>query len=142
MVPEDVYELTGVGGPMLSPDGASVAYAVWSIDGQANEYRSSIWVAGVDGSSEPVRFTWGPKRDSSPVWSPDGTQLAFVSNRGTAPDGREGKPASKPSQLYVIPAAGGESLKLTDLDEDVGDFAWAPDGNSIAFAARVRDKAY
>ena len=142
MVPEDVYELTGVGSPLLSPDGASVAYTVWSIDGKANEYRSSIWVAAVDGSSEPVRFTWGQKRDSLPVWSPDGTRLAFVSNRGTASDGPQGKGASKPSQLYVIPAAGGESLKLTDLDEDVGDFAWAPDGSSIAFAARVRDEAY
>ena len=131
MVPQDVYELTGVADPRLSPDGATVAYVVGRVDKDANEYRSAIWLAAADGSAPPRRFTSGEKSDADPRWSPDGTQLAFTSNR-----------ADKASQLYVMPVAGGEPRKLTSLKEDVTQAAWSPDGTTIAFVARVRDAAY
>ena len=130
MRPEDVYELTGVSDPRLRPGGDEVAYVVWSIDREANEYRQRIWLAAVDGSRPPRPFTAGPK-DSQPRWSPDGTRLAFVSGRE---DG--------PRQLYVMPADGGEAQRLTELDEDATDASWSPDGTRLAFAARVRDAAY
>ena len=132
MVPEDVYALTGVADPRLHPDGKTVAYVLWHIDAEEREYRSAIWVAAVDGSSPPRRFTSGEKRDSSPRWSPDGSQLAFTSSRGE----------EKTSQLYVISTEGGEARKLTDLKEDPSDLAWSPDGSQIAFSSRVRDEAY
>jgi dipeptidyl aminopeptidase/acylaminoacyl peptidase len=131
MTPEDVYDLTGAVDPRLSPDGSTVAYSVWSIDRESNEYRSSIWLASTDGSSPPRRFTTGPKRDGSPRWSPDGSRLAFVSNRET-----------EKMQLFVIPLEGGEATRLTDLKEDVDDSAWSPDGTRIAFTARVPDDSY
>ncbi len=131
MVPEDVFELTGVADPRLSPDGKSVAYVVGAIDAKANDYRGAIWLAPMDGAAEPRRFTSGAKHDADPRWSPDGAQLAFTSNR-------EGKAA----QLYVMPLAGGEPRKLTSLKEDVTQLAWSPDGATIAFVARVPDAAY
>ena len=132
MVPEDVYALTGVADPRLHPDGNTVAFVVSHIDPEERDYRSAIWIGAADGSSPPRRFTSGEKRDSSPRWSPDGTQLAFTSSRGEA----------KTGQLYVIPAAGGEARKLTELKEDPSDLAWSPDGSRIAFCARVPDDAY
>lgn len=131
MVPEDVYELTGVGDPRLSPDGSTVAYVVWRIDKDANEYGSAIWLAAVDGSSPPRQFTSGLRADADPRWSPDGTRLAFTSTR-----------ADKTSQLYVMPVVGGEPRKLTSLKEDVTQPVWSPDGARLAFVARVRDAAY
>jgi dipeptidyl aminopeptidase/acylaminoacyl peptidase len=131
MVPEDVYELTGVADPRLSPDGTTVAYVVGSVDEEANEYRAAIWLAAVDGSAPPRRFTMSEKTDGDPRWSPDGTRLAFTSNR-----------ADKASQLFVMPVAGGEPRKLSSLKEDVTQLVWSPDGTRIAFVARVRDAAY
>jgi len=131
MVPEDVYELTWVGQPKVSCDGRTVAVTVSSIDREENAYRSSIWLVASDGSTAPRRFTAGPKADTTPRWSPDGTNLAFASDRE-----RDKK------QVYVMPADGGEAMRLTDLKEDASELAWSPDGTRIAFSARVRDEAY
>ena len=57
MEPGDVGELTGVQDPRVSPDGAQVAYVVWRIDRDANEYRSAIWIAGLEGDGAPRQFT-------------------------------------------------------------------------------------
>ena len=136
MQPEDVYALTSVGDPRLSPDGRRVAYVVTRIDGEANAYRAAIWVAAPDGSEQPRQFTSGERIDVSPRWSPDGRWLAFVSNR----DGEDEKKAK--GQLYILPADGGEPRRLTDGKESVESIVWSPDSSRIAFARRVRDEAY
>jgi dipeptidyl aminopeptidase/acylaminoacyl peptidase len=132
MRPEDVYALTGVSDPRLRPGSNDVAYVVWSIDKDENEYRQSIWLATTDGSEPPRRFTTG-KNDAQPRWSPDGGTLTFVSKRGDEKSHR---------QLYVMPAGGGEPQCLTDLKEDVGEPVWSPDGTQLVFSARVPDGAY
>jgi dipeptidyl aminopeptidase/acylaminoacyl peptidase len=131
MVPEDVYELTGVGDPRISPDGRSVAAAVTRVDRDEKEYRSAIWLVPLDGSGRPRQLTSGEKSDAEPRWSPDGGELAFVSNR----DGDK-------KQLYVLPLGAGEPRRLTNLKEDVTQVQWSPDGRRIAFVARVPDEAY
>src|SRR5688572_28134600 len=99
---EDLYAIKGVADAQVSPDGRQVAYVLSEIDRDADDYRTSIWVAAADGSSAPRRFTQGPKKDSAPRWSPDGSSVAFLSDRdGGAP------------QLYVMPAGAGEGRKLT-----------------------------
>ena len=133
MRPQDVYQLVNVSDPRLVPDGSRVAYVVTHVDEESNEYRSAIWVAPLDGSTEPRRFTSGEKRDTTPRWSPDGAWLAFTSNRGDE---------KAPAALFVIPAEGGEARKLTDLKEGVEAVAWSPDSTRIAFTSRVRDEAY
>lgn len=132
MTPDDVYELTGVSDPRIRPGGEEVAYVVWSIDREDNAYHQSIWLAKLDGSEPPRRFTSGTN-DAQPRWSPDGSRLAFVSKRGDEKAKR---------QLYVMRADGGEPECITDLKDDVGEPAWSPDGTRIAFSARVPDEAY
>ena len=99
MRPEDVYRAHGGHRPRLRPGTDEVAYVVWSIDGEENEYRQSIWLAKTDGSEPPRRLTTGDN-DAQPRWSPDGDRLAFVAKRGDEKAHR---------QLYVMPAGGGEA---------------------------------
>ena len=129
---EDVFELTGVSDPRVRPGGKEVAYVVWSIDGDENEYRQSIWLAPLDGSAPPRRLTSGDN-DAQPRWSPDGDRLAFVAKRGDEKARR---------QLYVMPMGGGEPQRLTELKDDVGEPEWSPDGTRLVFSARVPDEAY
>ena len=131
MVPEDVYELTAVSDPRLSPDGKSAAFVLTRIDREQSEYRSAIWIAATDGSEPPRQLTSGLKIDGAPRFSPDGTRLSFVSNRDT-----------DKKQLFVLPLEGGEPQRLTDLPEDVEDPVWSPDSRQLAFCSRVPDPAY
>jgi dipeptidyl aminopeptidase/acylaminoacyl peptidase len=136
MRPEDVYALTSVADPRLSPDARRVAYVVNRIDREANAYRAAVWTTMLDGSEAPRRFTSGERSDHSPRWSPDGRWLAFVSNR----DGEDEKESH--GELYVLPSDGGEPRRLTEGKEAVESIAWSPDSRRIAFARRVRDEAY
>src|SRR5437763_15853069 len=100
MQPDDVHELVNAGDPRISPDGGRVAYTVTEIDKDATECRSAIWVAPLDGASEPSRFTPGARRDPTPRSPPDGKGLPFAANRG----GDDKAPANR----YVSPARRGE----------------------------------
>ena len=109
----------------ISPDGTRVAYVVTWIDTEKDEYRSTIHVAPTEGGAA-LELTRGPTRDSAPRWSPDGAQLAFLSDR-----------AGKERQLYVMAVRGGEPRQLTSFSGDAGAASWSPDGTKIVFSARV-----
>ena len=124
--PLDITRIRWIADPHISPDGRRVAFVVTTLSEDRDEYLSSVWMVDT-GSGEPRQFTNGPKRDTAPRWSPDGTRLAFLSER-------EGK---KKAQLYVMPADGGEPTRLTDVKNGVADPAWSPDGTRLAFLSRV-----
>ena len=126
MVAQDLTRIRFVSDPQISPDGATVAFVVTTLSEDKDEYLSAIWLVDTAGG-EPRRFTTGPRRDTSPRWSPDGSRLAFVSER---------EPKKK-GQLYVMPARGGEPTRLTDLRHGVSAPQWSPDGTRLVFVARV-----
>lgn len=123
--PEDFYLLRMVSDPQLSPDGKRVAYTVSWPDRESDEGRMAVYVASVEGRSEPRRFTQG-KRDHSPRWSPDGRYLAFVSNR-----------EERKNQIFVAPLDGGEPRRITNAKFGVSSPAWSPDCRRIAYVART-----
>ncbi|HEX5499292.1 MAG TPA: S9 family peptidase, partial [Thermomicrobiales bacterium] len=148
---DDLFAVRIVGDPRLSPDGTRVAYVVTRLDREADDYRSAVWLAPLDGG-EPAQLTSGAARDSEPRWSPDGSRLAFVSNRPyerTVPPTREAerakrenKPVSdeKPKgQIWTIAVAGGEARQLTAQPNGASSAAWSPDGATIAFLSEADD---
>ncbi len=124
--PDDLYRIHWLGECDITPDGSRVAFVVATMDREADEYRSAIWVVDTEGESQPRQFTASLKRDTAPRWSPDGRWLAFLSERG------EEKP-----QLFVMPADGGEGRALTKLPSGAHVPVWAPDSQRLAFAART-----
>ena len=132
MKEEDLLRLVWVADPQVSPDGTRVAFTRVAVDAEADAYVTSLWLVEAPApdpqgrlprSPEPPRpLTFGPL-DSQPRWSPDGRALAFV--RATEP--------KKPGQLFVLPMAGGEALRLTRLERGVSEPAWSPDGRRLAF---------
>ncbi len=109
--------------PAMSPDGSRIAYVLRTQDLDEDRAVTSLWQVRTDGS-EPTQLTRGTA-DTTPVWSPDGSHLAFL----RADDG--------PAQVWLLPADGGEAMQLTELPLGAGAPAWSPDGTRIAFAAPV-----
>ena len=96
----------------------------------------SVWTMNSDGSS-PTRLTddktrgeklpdFVPVYDSNPVWSPDGTKIAFISNRDYH------------FAVWVMNADGSNARLVTDKVIDAAEPAWSPDGLKIAFSGGAR----
>ena len=120
--PEELVRLKTLQDARLAPDGRSLVYALASFD-EAGAEHVALWLLAL-GTGETRQLSAGRGRDSSPAWSPDGTQIAFSSTR-------DGKP-----QLYLIAADGGEARALTALAQGVGSGPlWSPDGSQLAFSA-------
>ncbi|MFC8683004.1 S9 family peptidase [Microbacterium ureisolvens] len=123
----DIETLVSVGRPEVAPDGSFAVFATSRPDIAANRGVGQVWrVELPDGT--PRRLTRGTA-DSSPKLSPDGSRIAFL--RGDA----KGKP-----QVHVVAAGGGEPVQATDTVLGVEEFAWSPDGATLAFLARVPEK--
>ena len=81
-------------------------------EGELKGYKTQIWMF----ENEKVRqFTSGGKNNSSPRWSPCGTQISFISDR------------QDKNQLYILSLEGGEAQKVTSVKNGVSDYAWSPD---------------
>jgi dipeptidyl aminopeptidase/acylaminoacyl peptidase/CubicO group peptidase (beta-lactamase class C family) len=109
--------------PALSPDGDECLYVLRTCDADADRNVRAIWRVGTR-TGRPRRLTRG-EADSSPAWSPDGKDIAFLRARDGAP------------QIWLLPADGGEAEALTTLPLGAGAPVWSPDGSKIAFAAAV-----
>ena len=89
------------------------------------QWESEIYVMDADGGNRE-NLTNHAGYDHSADWSPDGTKIAFVSDRDGGPDGG-------PFQIYAMDADGTNPIRLTDGPRTKMDPDWSPDGQKIAF---------
>jgi dipeptidyl aminopeptidase/acylaminoacyl peptidase len=110
----------------LSPDGEWVVYSVGTANLEEDEPQYDLWRARFDGSGKRALTHTEDEDEYSPAVSPDGRWIAFLSDRGDE---------DAETQVWVMPADGGEAEALTDFPGGVEEFAWAPDSARLAVIA-------
>jgi len=123
---ETYMEMESIRGPQISPDGKHIIFSRGFVDKVNDRSGSNLWIVDVEGKR--IReLTHGNWSDSSPVWSPDGTRIAFISDR----DGTR--------QIHVMWIDTKEVAQLSHLTEGASGLRWSPDGKQIAFTTNIRD---
>jgi dipeptidyl aminopeptidase/acylaminoacyl peptidase len=129
--PADIYELSMVTDPRLSPDGTRVLFTRAAFDRGTDRRTGELWLAHVDSAGKIIDKRLLVGRDMAPrqaSWSPDGSRVAYVAQS-------LGKP-----QIHVLALAEGVGKPLTSGDLAPEQPRWSPDGQRIAFIGRVEAK--
>jgi len=107
--------------PRLSPDGQRIVVQI----NDPRTYNADLWIFDV-ARGVKTRLTFEPSIESSPVWSPEGTRIAFASNR----KGRFHMFAKASSGV------GAEETLVDEPDADTRPLSWSRDGRYIAYMRR------
>ncbi len=115
-----VYGFTSAGDANVSPDGARIVYTLARTDREKKKGGSQLWMCDIDGENTR-RLTYNGEANRMARWSPDGTQIAFVSDR------------KSPNGLFVMPTGGGEAREVVHAATTIVDLTWSADSRRIAF---------
>ncbi len=120
-------------GPRAAPDDPRVIDRIQykSRTSFSDNRRTHIWIANVD-KPEPRLLTSGPYYDHALTFSPDGDEIAFLSNRENDPD------ANNNSDIFAVDLHG-QTRQITQTKGCEYEPAWSPDGKWIAYTATKRD---
>jgi len=117
---EDFSTVRGVSDPQLSPDGATLVYAVRTTNLTTNKRTTVTYLVPVAGGT-PRRFPNDTTVAAEARWSPDGRRIAYTAG----------------GQLWIADAAGTNARQLTTLAGGASGPVWAPTGTWIAFTSSV-----
>jgi len=128
---EASIELESVGDVQISPTDGSVAYVAGNAftKGEGSKTPATNIRLLRPGSDTPINLTNRAGSSSGPRWSPDGSHLAFVSDRVKAGQ----------RQIYVLSVSGGEARRITDVTGSIPSprsldpMKWMPDGTAFTF---------
>lgn len=120
MTPQDLWAIKRIDNPSVSPDQKLIAFTVQSWSIEKNRPQTNIWLMDAQGANQR-RLTTADANDSTPVWSPDGTRIAFTSRRMD----------DEAAALYVLRLDGGEAEKVLELPYGVANPQWLPNGKSL-----------
>ena len=106
-------------------------------EGFLEALRMHLFVLNVqEDKPEPKQVTDGDWDDTAPTWSPDGTQLAFISSRERDRD------MTVLNDVWVVPASGGRAKRLTRHRGQCATPVFSPDGSQVAYLGNERGWEY
>jgi dipeptidyl aminopeptidase/acylaminoacyl peptidase len=119
---DDLNRMVRVGAPVVSPDGAWVAYTASQVEPKEDKSVGHVWMVSWDGSVH-LQLTYGKDGASAPKFSPDGKYISFMSSRpGPA----------KGTQIWLMDRRGGEPQQLTAItDQEIEGYIWSPDSQKL-----------
>lgn len=120
----DVFNLELATDPQISPDGKRIVYVRQFADIMTDRRVSNLWIVNTDGSDHRP-LTTGSYNDTMPRWSPDGSQLIYLSNKESS------------TQIYRRWMDTGQVAKITSVTQSPANIAWSSDGKTIAFTMHV-----
>jgi dipeptidyl aminopeptidase/acylaminoacyl peptidase len=131
LTPKHVAKIRTVTAAEISPDGSRVAYVLSvprrPIEDEDGPSWAELHVVGRDGASRA--YVAGEVNVSAPAWTKDGRAIAFLARRGK----------DEFRCLYVIPAEGGEALRLVAHGADIEAFSFSPDEKRVAYLAKQEE---
>lgn len=126
--PSDFLRYVDVTDPQVSTDGKWCTYTVTTVDTAKDATNTDVWMVSWDGK-ENVQLTNTMEDESSSKFSPDNKYISFLSSRNFDDDDDDEK--NDGSQLWLLNRLGGEAKKITDVKNDIEDYAWSPDSKKI-----------
>jgi dipeptidyl aminopeptidase/acylaminoacyl peptidase len=103
--------------------------------GWFDDKRAHLWIVNLKSGSANQITSGEDWNDSDPQWSPDGTRIAFVSNR----TGKELE-GNRNTDVWVVLPDGNSLTKISDHEESDNSPRWSPDGTTIAYTGEMRDR--
>src|SRR4029450_8112664 len=82
---QDIFNLELATDPQISPDGRRIGFVRQFSEIMTDRRYSNLWIVNFDGTDHRP-LTTGNYNETTPRWSPDGTQLAYISNPDGAPE--------------------------------------------------------
>src|SRR5690606_15908180 len=101
-------------------DGRHIVYTLSQADRATRQEGSHVWLCDTDGGGRR-QLTHDGRSNRGSRWSPDGSRIAFTSDRVDK------------YGIFVLPLAGGESREVTRHRQAITDLAWSPDGTRLAY---------
>src|SRR5262245_40772795 len=102
---DDILKYRNVTEVQIAPDGKRAAFVVSEADYDENLLRTNIHLVDAAGKNT-IRLTSGPRRDDTPRWSPEGSSIAFLSEREGKPKKKKDEDEKPRKQIWIISPAG------------------------------------
>src|SRR5262245_17465468 len=124
----------------VSPDGKFVAYTEARWDTTDDLQKTDLWLVATDGKGKPTRLTGDRANDRHPRWSADGKSIYVLGNRKREAETKP--PYDGKTQVWRVPAQGGEVQEVTKVVGGVTGFDYAPKADILFYSvdASATDK--
>ena len=122
---QSLFEIQSITNPILAPNEKEALFIRTQLNEKENNYNAHLFHIDLE-TGESTQWTYGNERVSSPQWSPNGKQVAFLVKR------------NEKQQLYILNSRGGEAQEVTSLPNGVNSYLWSPCGEKLWITSTVK----